>query len=78
MLNHLLFDFSNCLGRIEAFRAGFRAVHDRMATIQAERVLELFEAAFLGRIACVTEPAPSLDQHSRAEEFIGIPPIAGA
>ena len=53
MLNHLLFDFSNCLGRIEAFRAGFRAVHDRMATIQAERVFEFFEAALLGRVACI-------------------------
>src|SRR5207342_24586 len=41
---HQLLDLADRLGRIQPLRAGPRAVHDRVASIELERVLELVQA----------------------------------
>lgn len=46
-LDHHLLDFGNCLGWVQTLRAGLRAVHDRVAAIKAERILEVVEALAL-------------------------------
>src|SRR3977135_3498189 len=43
-LDHHQLEFRNRLGRIEALRAGFGAVHDGVAAIDTERVLESIES----------------------------------
>src|SRR5690348_18498259 len=42
-LDHLQFELGNRLGGIEPLRTGFCAVHDVVAAIEAERVLERSE-----------------------------------
>ena len=47
---HLL-GLGDCARRVELFRASLRAVHDRMAAIQPERVLQLVQSLAGGFIA---------------------------
>src|SRR5690348_17056867 len=77
-LDHQLLDLRDGLGRVEAFGANLRAVHDGVAAIEFERVLEIIEA-FAGRfIAAVDDPAIGLKQGGGPEEFVAVPPIARA
>src|SRR5690606_39455995 len=41
---YLLLDLGNRLGRVKPLRAGLRAVHDGVATIEAERILKIVKA----------------------------------
>ena len=41
--DQLAFDLGDRLGRVEAFRAGLRAIHDGVAAIEPERILEIVE-----------------------------------
>jgi hypothetical protein len=50
-LNHHLFNLGNRLGRVQAFRAGLRAVHDGVAAVKPERILKIVEPLALGLIA---------------------------
>src|SRR5262249_6206734 len=59
-------------------RAGVGAVHDGVAAIEPERVLELVEP-LAGRLgAAVDDPALRLQEGSGAEEAIAVPPVARA
>src|SRR5512140_2634923 len=75
--DHLL-DLRDRLRRIEILRAGLRAVHDRVATVETERVLELVEALAGGLVARVDDPAIRREQRRRAEEPVTVPPIRRA
>ena len=77
-LGDQLLDLGDRLGRVEALGADVRAVHDRVAAIEAERVLELVEPLAGRLVAAVGEPAIGLEQDRRAEELVGVPPIARA
>src|SRR5579872_6243414 len=77
-LDHHLLDLGDRLGGVEALGAGLRAVHDGVATVELERVLEIIEPFFGRLVAAVDEPAIGLQQHGRAEIFLAIPPIARA
>src|SRR5437899_2208096 len=77
-LDHLQLEFGNCLGRIEALRAGLGAVHDGVATIEPERVLEIVEPLAGGFVAAVLDPARRLQQRGRSQEALAVPPIARA
>src|SRR5471030_3190389 len=77
-LDHQLLDLGDRLGRIEALGTGLGAVHDRVAAIEPERVLELVEALALGFVAAVGDPAIGLQQDGRAEIAVAAPPVAGA
>ena len=75
--DHLL-GLGDRLRRVEPLGADVGAVHDRVAAIEPERVLELVEP-FAGRlVAAVGEPAIGLEQHRRPEELVAVPPIARA
>src|SRR5262245_10217849 len=74
--HHQLLDFGNCLGGVETLRAGLRAVHDGMAAIQAEWILEAVEP-FAGRfVAAVDDPAIGLQEDGRPQIAVAVPPIA--
>src|SRR3954469_12030647 len=77
-LDHLLLDLGDRLRRIEALRAGLGAVHDGMAAVEPERILEIVEPLAGGLVAAVVDPAVGLQQRGRAEITILIPPVARA
>src|SRR5260370_20711587 len=66
------------LGGVEALRAGLGAVHDGVAAVEAERILEIVEALSGRLIPTVLEPAVGLKQRSGPEETLAVPPIARA
>jgi hypothetical protein len=73
--DHLLLDFGNRLARVETLWAGARAVHDGMATVQLEVVVESLQAIFCRLITRVDDPAVGLHQHGRAEVLVAVPPV---
>src|SRR5215510_11927587 len=75
-LDHLLLDLGNGLRRIEMLRAGVGAVHDGVAAIEPERVLEIVEALAGRLVAAVDDPALRLQQRRGAEEAVAVPPVA--
>src|ERR1700694_2024570 len=64
--------------RVEPFRAGVGAVHDRVAAIETERILEPVEALAGMLIPTVDQPPMRLQQDRWAEITILVPPVARA
>src|SRR5262244_2285693 len=77
-LDHLLLDLGDCLGRVEMLRAGVGAVHDGVAAIEPERILEIVEPLAGRLVAAVNDPALRLQQRSGTEEALAVPPVARA
>src|ERR1043165_3170392 len=77
-LDQHLLDLGDRLRRVEALRAGLGAVHDGVAAIEPERVLEIVEALALGFVAAVGQPAIGLKQDGRAEIAVAAPPVGRA
>src|SRR5690606_11461708 len=77
-LHHQLLDLADGLGRIEALGAGLGAVHDGVAAVEPERVLELVEALAGRLVAAVGDPAVGLQQNRRSEVAVAVPPVARA
>src|SRR3990170_2597411 len=75
--HHQLLDLGDRLGRVEVLGAGLGAVHDGVAAVEAERVLERVETLAGMLVAAVDDPAIGLQQDRRAEKAIAVPPIAG-
>ena len=73
-----LFDLGDGLGRVEAFRTGRSAVHDRVTAIKAEGVLEVIEAFALVIVTAIREPAVGLQENRRAQIPFRVPPITRA
>ncbi len=66
-LHHELLQLGNGLGRAQALRAGFDAVHDRVTAVEPERILEIVEALAGGLIAGIDDPAIGLQQRGGAQ-----------
>src|SRR5215218_2616098 len=77
-LDHLQLQLGNSLGGIEALRTGLRAIHDGVATIKPERILQIIESLAGAFIAAVLDPARRLQQCRRAEITFAVPPVARA
>jgi hypothetical protein len=77
-LDEHFFDLGDGLGGVEIFGAHVGAVHDRMAAVEAEGILELVEALAGGLVAAVDNPTIGGQQGGGAEEAIAVPPIARA
>src|SRR6516164_1399533 len=77
-LDHHPLDLGDGLGGVQALRAGLGAVHDGVAAVEAERILEIVEAQSGRLVAAVLEPAVRLKQRGGAEETLAVPPIARA
>src|SRR3954464_11336524 len=67
--------FGDGFRRIESLRAGLGAVHDSVAAIQPERILEIVEALAGAFVAGVVDPPRGLQQRRRAEEAFAVPPV---
>src|SRR6476646_632519 len=77
-LDHHALDLGDGLGGVEALGAGLGAIHDGMAAVEPERILEIIEAVTGRLIAAVLQPAVGLKQRGRTEEALAVPPIARA
>src|ERR1700704_4873586 len=77
-LDHHLLDLGDGLGRVEALGAGLGAIHDGVAAVEPERVLELVEPLALGLVAAVGQPAIGLQQDGGSEIALAGPPVGGA
>src|SRR6202165_3088972 len=64
--------------RVEPFRAGVGAVHDGVAAIETERILEPVETLAGVLISAVDKPPMRLQQDRRAEIAILVPPVTRA
>src|SRR5687768_5887907 len=77
-LHHELLDLGNRARRRETFGAHIRAVHDGVAAIETEWILEIVEPLAGMLVAAVGEPAIGLEQNRGAEELVAVPPVARA
>src|SRR5258708_3364036 len=77
-LDQLQLQLGNRLGRIEAFWAGLGTVHDGVAAIEPERVLEIVEPLAGRLIARILDPARRLQQRGGPQKALAVPPIARA
>src|SRR5687767_2899089 len=66
------------LGGVQPLGADVRAVHDRVAAIEAERIVKLVEPLASRFIAAVGKPSIGLEQHCGTQELVAVPPVAGA
>src|SRR5438132_324286 len=77
-LDEHLLDLGDRLRRVEILGTHVGAVHDRMAAVEAEGILELVEALAGGLVAAVDNPTIRGQQGRGAEEAIAVPPVARA
>mmetsp|Transcript_5135 Transcript_5135/g.7816 ORF Transcript_5135/g.7816 Transcript_5135/m.7816 type:complete len:254 (+) Transcript_5135:273-1034(+) len=75
---HHFLDVGNRLSRVQVLRARVAAVHDRMASVQLEGVVQLLQALLGELVPAVLDPAVGLHQHCRAQVLVGAPPVGGA
>lgn len=77
-IRDLLLDGSNGLARVESLRAGTRAVHDGLATIQSERIIQILKALLGQLVTGILNPTVRLHKHSRTKITIAVPPVRWA
>src|SRR3546814_16284256 len=75
---HQLLDLADRLGRVQALRAGPGAVHDRVAAVELERILEVVQARDGVLVSAVDAPAVGLQQDRRAGVAVAVPPVPRA
>lgn len=63
---------------IQTLGTGASAVHDSVATVNAEGILQLAQTLRGVLVTRVDDPAIGLHQHSRAQILLGIPPVRWA
>lgn len=73
-----LLDLGDGLARVEALRAGPGAVHDRVAPVHAERVLQLVQPGRGRLVTGVDDPAVRLHQDGRPQVLVAVPPVRRA
>lgn len=75
LMRQLLLDLGNGFTRVQVFGADLGTVHDRMASIKLECIVQ-FRQSLLGRaIPRVFDPTVCLHQNRRSQVLVGIPPI---
>src|SRR5271156_4345169 len=72
-----LLDFADRLGWIEILGACLGTVHDGVAAIQAERILEAVEPLTARLVAAVDDPAIGRQQGCRTQVPLAVPPVTG-
>lgn len=75
---HHLLDLSDGFPRVQALGAGPRAVHDGVAAVQREGVLQLGQALLREVVSGVDHPAVGLHEHGGPQVLVPVPPVAGA
>src|SRR5271156_6734084 len=73
-MSHHSLDFADGLGGIEILGAGLRAIHDGMAAVQPEWILELVETFSGSLVAAIDDPAVSRQQRRGPQGTVAVPP----
>src|SRR6476661_1524998 len=76
-LDHHSPDLGNRFRRIEILGACLGAIHDGVAAVETEGVLEIIKALAGRFVAAVLQPAVRLQERRGAEKTLAVPPIAG-
>src|SRR5262249_35993551 len=64
-LDDQFLDLTDRLGRVEILRTGLRAIHDRMAAVEPERIFEIVQALTRRLVPAVGKPAIRLQKDGR-------------
>lgn len=70
-------DLGNCLTRIETLRAGACAVHDGVAPVNAERILQLVQPSGRRFVTGIDNPTVGLHKDGRTKILVAVPPVRG-
>lgn len=73
-----LFDFGNGLSRIQMFGAYFCTVHNGMASIQLESIIQFGQTFLGGSISGILNPTIRLHENRGSQILVGIPPVRWA
>jgi len=74
-VGHSLLDLGDGLSGIEVLRTDLRAVHDGVAPVELEGVVEVVEALLRHRVPGVLDPPVRLHENGGSEVLVGVPPI---
>src|SRR6185437_4918057 len=77
-LDQHFLDLGNRLGGVQILRADIGAVHDGVAAVQPEGILQLIQALAGGLIAAVDDPAVGREQRRGTQKALAVPPVARA
>lgn len=77
-MSQFLLDLSNRLARIQVLGADLGAVHNGMASVELEGIVQLCQSLVSGSIAGVLDPAVGLHEDGRTEVLVRVPPVTGA
>mmetsp|Transcript_30631 Transcript_30631/g.99585 ORF Transcript_30631/g.99585 Transcript_30631/m.99585 type:complete len:223 (+) Transcript_30631:1890-2558(+) len=72
------FDRGDLARGVEPLRAHLAAVHDGVAAVKLEGVVDGVQALLRRRVAAVDDPAVRLEQHSGPEVLVAVPPVRRA
>lgn len=75
---HRLLNLLNRLTRIQPLRTSPGAIQDRMAPVQAHRIIQRRLPRLRALISRINQPPVRLQQYCRPQVFLGIPPVRGA
>jgi hypothetical protein len=74
-VRHSLLDLGNGLSRIEVLRADLGAVHDGVAPVELEGVVEVVQPLRRHLVAGILDPPVGLHQNGRSQVLVGVPPV---
>lgn len=77
-LRHSLLDLPDGLSRVQTLGTHFDAIHDGVTAEQFVGVVQLLQTFLGSLVAAVLDEAGGLQQSGRTEEFVWVPPKAGA
>lgn len=75
-MGHSLLDLGDGLAGIEVLRTDLGAVHDGVAPVELEGVVEVVQAFLGGGVAGILDPPVGLHEDGRSEVLVGVPPVA--
>lgn len=71
-------DLGDRLTRVQTLRTGPSAVHDGVAPVHAERILQLVQPGGSRFVTGIDDPTVGLHEHGRAQVLVAVPPVRGA
>lgn len=76
--SHLLLDLGNGVAGVKTLGARSRAVENRVASIQAHRVVEGVLSLGLPLVTGVDDPSVGLEENGGSQVLLGVPPVGRA
>jgi len=76
-VSHSLLDLSNGLSGIQVLWTNLGTVHNGVATIQLEGIVQIVQSFLCHLVTRILDPSVRLHQNSRPEVLVGIPPVTG-